>query len=101
MNWIPVVTIAIGGLVLALPVWLILEIQSRAIVFLIRSVSSSSWRERPLSPWKIMDLINPCRDAAFFNSPPQVTRNQSLAIGAVSAIIAYCCVWQLYFHLPG
>jgi hypothetical protein len=100
MNWIPVVTIAIAGLVVSLPLCVILELQARMIVFLVRSVLRPSWRERPWSPWKIMDCHSGGFDAIFLNKPPQLTRCQSLIVRTMGVIVAYAAAWQLYFHLP-
>src|SRR5579871_3811807 len=100
MTWIDTLIIAIAGLVLSLPLCLILELLARSIAFFIRSVRSPSWRERPWSPWKIMDWTGACRDATFFNRPPQLTRSQSLIVRAVSIFVAYCGVWAWYFHSP-
>jgi hypothetical protein len=101
MSAYDAVVIGVAGLVLALPLGLVLLWQVRAIVFLFRAVRSPSWRDRPSSGRKFMDVLNACRDAAFLNKPPQLTRLSTLAVWVVAAIVSECLVCALYYRLPG
>jgi hypothetical protein len=92
------VVIGIAALVLLLPLGLGFHLVARVLAFVIRSVRSPSWRERPWSPWKMLDWNRPYLDVAFFNRPPQLTPRQSLIIWAVAVVIAICGSWNLYYH---
>jgi hypothetical protein len=91
--------IGIAALVLLIPLGLGLNLLARVIVFIVRLVRSPSWSERPSSPWKLLDWINPCRDAVFLNRPPQLTCRQSLVLWAVAVPFSICVAWNLYYHL--
>jgi hypothetical protein len=100
MTWTGALIIAIAGLALSLPTWLILTKQARLIAFIIRSVHSPQWRERPWSPWKVMHWMKQGQDALPSNDSPQLTRPQTLMIAAVSVVFAYILVCAFYFNIP-
>jgi len=100
MTWTEALIIAIAGLVLSLPTWLILTKQARLIAFIIRSIRSRHWRGRPWSPWKVTDWMKQAQDASFSNGPPQLTRYQAIMVAAVSVGIAYILVCAFYLNIP-
>jgi hypothetical protein len=100
MTWTGGLIVAIAGLALSLPIWLILTKQARLIAFIIRSARSPQWRERPWSPWKVVDWTKQAQDASFSNDPPQLTRPQTLMIAAVSVVLAYIVVCVFCFSVP-